>query len=142
MILFNKILLMLHFLGLAMGLSVAFANIAMATLIAKATPAEKPILLRFPPVMGKVGGIGITLLIVTGVTMLFTRWRGLTGLPWFFHAKLTAVLLLVITVGYIHSQEKRFRKGDETALARIENAGKLATLFALTAVVFAVLTFN
>jgi hypothetical protein len=142
LILFNKILLMLHFIGLAMGFSVAFANIVMAIVMSKAAPQEKPILGRFPLAMSKVGYIGLTVLWVTGVTMVFTRWHGFSTLPPTFHMKLTAVVLLTITVGYIHAQEIKLKKGNTTALARIEKAGKASALFALIAVIFAVLTFN
>ncbi|HWN46843.1 MAG TPA: hypothetical protein VNM71_05770, partial [Steroidobacteraceae bacterium] len=76
MLIFNKVLLMLHFLGLVMGLAVPCANIALAGLMSKATPPEKMVLGRFPFAMSKVGKVGLTLLWVTGVTMVFTRWKG------------------------------------------------------------------
>jgi hypothetical protein len=92
--------------------------------------------------MGRVGKVGLLLLWVTGPILLFNKWGGFAAMPWTFHAKLTAVVLLTLTVGYIHLQETKIRKGDATAPVRIEAAGKVALLFALIAVVFAVLTFN
>ena len=89
---FNKILLMFHFVGLAMGLAVPFANITMMTLMSKAQPAEKIILGRFPFAMSKVGKIGLSILWVTGITMVFTRWSGFSTLPRIFDVKLIAVL--------------------------------------------------
>ena len=70
----NQALLILHFLGLAMGLSVSFANIVMGGLIARAAPAEKAVLGRFPPVMSRIGRAGLTLLWVSGVILLYTKW--------------------------------------------------------------------
>jgi uncharacterized membrane protein len=142
MLILNKVLLMLHFIGLAMGLAVPFANIALATLMAKAAPNEKMVLGRFPFAMSKVGKIGLTLLWVTGVTMVFTRWRGFGNLPPMFHAKLTAVILLTITIGIISMLEMKAKKGDTTAIARIQVVGKIAMALGILAVVFAVLTFN
>ena len=142
MLLFNKILLMIHFVGLAMGLAVGFANIAMAAVMSKAAPPEKAILGRFPLVMSKVGKIGLVLLWVTGVTMVYTRWAGFSSMLWTFQAKLTAVILLTIVIGYISMLEKRIKKGDQSALVRIQKVGKVAFALALVAVVFAVLTFN
>ena len=142
MLLINKILLMLHFLGLAMGLSVAFANMTMAGLIARAAPPEKPILGRFPLAMTRVGMIGLTLLWATGLTMVFTRWHGFANLPSTFHVKLTAVVLLTITIGYIQHLVKRVRNGDSAAITRIEAVGKVSFALALIAIIFAVLTFN
>lgn len=138
---FHQVLLILHFVGLAMGLSVSFANLVMSRLIAKAPIPEKAVLGRFPPIMSRIGTIGLTLLWVTGLTMVYTRWGGFATLPWQFHVKLTAVVLLTITVGYIHRQQRRMQRGEAAAAARIEVAGKIATAFALTALVFAVLTF-
>lgn len=142
MFLFNKILLMLHFIGLTMGFAVPFANIVMMSLINKATPPEKAILGRFPLAMSMVGKIGLVILWATGLTMVFTRWHGFSTLPTTFHIKLTAVVLLTATIGYISHLEKRIKKGDAAALVRVQAVGKAAMGFALVAVIFAVLTFN
>ena len=97
---------------------------------------------RFPLMMSRVGDIGLTLLWVTGLTLAYTKWSGIGSLPWTFHVKLTAVVLLTLSVGFIHSQQARLKRGDQSVLPRIEAVGKLTMLFALTAVIFAVLTFD
>jgi hypothetical protein len=51
---FNRLLLILHFLGLALGFSVSIANLVMSRLISKAPPPEKPVLGRFLPAMSRV----------------------------------------------------------------------------------------
>ena len=138
----QKTLLVFHLIGLACGLSVPFSNIVMGMLIDKAAPNEKPILSRFPQAMVRVGDIGLVLLWITGPAMLFTKYGGFAGMPWTFHVKLTAVIVLTLAVGYIHSQMKKAFSGDMAALGRIKNVGKIALLAALTALVFAVLTFE
>ncbi len=140
--LFNKILLMLHFIGLALGFSVSISNGVMLGIITKAAPGERPVLARFPPVMSQVGRVGLVLLWLTGLTMLYTRWNGFGGMPWQFHVKLTAVVLLTITVLYIGRIEGQVHRGDAAAAAKLPSVGKMASLFALTALIFAVLTFN
>lgn len=139
---FNEALLIVHFLGLAMGMSVSFGNIVMLGLIAKAAPSEKAVLARFPPAISRVGRIGLTLLWATGLTMLYTRWNGLAGLPWQFHVKLTAVVALTVTVLYLGRLEHRVSAGDRAAAAQIQTFGKVASFCALVAVIFAVLTFD
>lgn len=139
---FNQLLLILHFLGLGMGLSVSFSNIVMAGIIAKAAPAEQPVLSRFPPAMVRVGDIGLTLLWGTGLTMVFTKYGGFGVMPWQFHVKLAAVVVLSGVIGYIHSLMKKARNGDKAAAARIPGIGRIAFLAAVTAVVFAVLSFD
>lgn len=137
-----QLLLFLHFLGLALGFAVSFGNMVMGSLIAKAAPPEKAVLGRFPPTMSKLGRIGLILLWVTGVALVYVKWGGFAGLPWTFHAKLTAVVLLTFTTEYIQWLERRVRKGDMAAAARIEAAGKVATILALVALASAVVTFN
>jgi len=66
----NTILLILHFLGLAMGLSVSFSMMVMGGLIKKAAPSEKAVLGRFPPMMSRVGHIGLALLWISGLGMV------------------------------------------------------------------------
>lgn len=138
----HETLLILHFLGLAMGLTVPFSNIVMAGLIAQAQPNERPILGRFPFAVAKVGNIGLALLWITGPTLLFTKYGGFAGVPWQFHAKLAAVVVLTLGVGFIHMNKRKALAGDAAAMARIQNTAKLTMLSALTAMVFAVLTFK
>ena len=140
--LLNQVLLVLHFLGLAMGLSVSIANGVMSGVIRAATPPERGVLARFPPLMSRVGKTGLVLLWISGAVLVETRWGGFATLPWQFHVKLTAVVLLTAVVAYIHFQERAMRRGDASAAPRIEVAGKIAATFALVAVVFAVLTFD
>ena len=138
----NETLLVLHFLGLAMGLSVPLANATMMRLISAAEPPDKAVLGRFPPVMSRVGTAGIALLWLTGLTMVYTRWGGFATLPPMFHVKLAAVVLLTVTVGYIKIVERRVARGETAALATIQKFAKVAALFAVLAVVLAVITFN
>jgi hypothetical protein len=142
MTIFNETLLILHFLGLAMGMSVSFGNIVMMGLIAKAAPNERAVLGRFPPAISKVGRAGLVLLWITGLTMAYTRWNGIGSLPWTFHVKLAAVMLLTIAVIYITRLERRVHRGDTAAAAQMPTIGKITTLCAVTAVIFAVLTFD
>lgn len=138
----NRVLLSLHLLGLALGLSVPFSNIVMQSLIAKATPAEKPILGRFPQAMIRAGDIGLVLLWSTGPVLLFTKHNGFAGLSPAFHVKLAAVVVLTVGVGFIHSNIKRAASGDAAAMARVRTTAKVTLAAALTALVCAVITFD
>ncbi len=139
---YTEVLLILHFLGLAMGLSVSFANMVMGGLIARAEPSERAILGRFPSAMSRVGKAGIATLWLTGILLFLHRGTSFGAMPWQFHAKLTAVVLLTVLVIYIHTLEGRAKRGDTAAGARIPTVGKGALLLAVTAVIFAVLTFR
>lgn len=136
---FTQILLILHFLGLAMGLSTSFASFVTLGLIARAAPQEKAVLGRFPPVMSRVGETGLALLWATGLLLVWTRWGGFGSLPWTFYVKLTAVVTLTATLWRIHSLGGKAQAGDAAAAARIPVFGRVAALVAL---IFAVLTFT
>ena len=63
-------------------------------------------------------------------------------MPWQFHAKLTAVVLLTVVVAYVAWLERLAHRGDPAAMARMGVAGKVAATLALISTVFAVLTFD
>ena len=138
----NQLLLILHFFGLAMGFAVPLSNFVLQGLVAKAAPQEKEVLARFSPAISRIGNIGLVLLWVTGLVLVFTKWAGFDVLPWHFHVKMVAVVVLTGLVGYIHTLIRKARMGDTAAAARMQAAGRLASLAAITAVVFAVLTFD
>jgi hypothetical protein len=138
----DSTLMVLHFLGLALGLSTGFANMVMAGLIAKAAPNEKAVLTRFPPAMSRVGAIGLALLWVSGISIVMTRYGSFAILPRPFIVKLSAVVLLTIIVGYIHVLMPRAQRGDAAAAARIQLLGKITGPLAIIAIIFAVITFG
>ena len=125
-----------------MGLSTGFANMVMLGLIAKAAPAEKPVLARFPPAMSRIGAIGLTLLWASGLAIVYTRYGTFSILPRAFIIKLIAVVLLTICVIYIHVLQGRVNKGDTAAMGQIQTVGRITGPLALIAVIFAVITFG
>jgi hypothetical protein len=137
----NRIMLILHFLGLAMGIGAAIANLIVLRLMA-AAPQDRPALSRFPPLMGRVGDIGLLLLWATGITLVFTRWAGFGSMPGLFHAKLTAVVALTVVVGVLHVLRARMKRGDASAARLMPMVGRVGLTFAVLAVVLAVFTFN
>ena len=139
---FDQFLVIIHFLGLAMGLSTGFANMVMAGLIAKAAPNEKGVLARFPPAMARIGAIGLTLLWASGIAIVQTRFGSFAILPRTFVIKIAAVAVLTLGVIYIHILMPKAQKGDMAAAARIQMIGKMTGPLALIAIIFAVITFG
>ena len=138
----DNVLVVIHLVGLGMGLSVGFANMVMAGVIGKAAPAEKAVLGRFPPAMSKIGVAGLVTMWVSGIAIVMTRYGGFSILPRTFIYKLTAVVLLTLSVIYIELLFARVKKGDTAALATIQVVGRLTGLFSLAAIIFAVITFS
>ena len=138
----NQVMLILHFLGLAMGLAVPFSSMVMHGLLAKAAPSEQQVLARFAPAMSRVGDVGLALLIITGLALVLTKYGGFDVMPWQFQVKMAAVALLIGLVGYIHVLMRKARNGDAAAAARIPVVGRVTFLLGVIAVVFAVLAFD
>lgn len=134
--------MVLHFLGLAMGLSSGFANMVMAGLIRKAAPAEQAVLARFPPAMSRVGVTGLALLWISGLLIVWTRYGSFAILPRPFIVKIAAVVLLTLAVIYIQILLPRAQRGDQAAMARIQLLGRMTAPLAIIAIIFAVITFG
>jgi hypothetical protein len=138
----DQFLVIVHFIGLALGFSSGFGNMVVMGLIAKSAPAEKAVLGRVPPALGRLGVIGLVLLWASGIAIVMTRYGGFAILPRPFIYKLTAVVLLTLTVAYINVLQPRAQRGDAAAMARIQTLGRLSGPLSLLAVIFAVITFG
>lgn len=138
-----KVLLTFHMIGLVMGFVAPFSNMIIGATAKGAAPDQRQALMLLPPRIARISHAGLGLLIITGIWMVFQKFGGFAALPWTFHVKLTAVVVLVVAVGMIDmNMRKAFKQGDAAAMSRIEGLGKLAFLAALTALVFAVVTFG
>jgi hypothetical protein len=137
----TDVLLMLHFLSLAAGFVNMFGGIALALASAGAAPGDGPVLRRMMPALLRVGTWGVAGLWVTGVLLLWLRWNWQA--PLLFHGKLAAVVGLTVVTGYIHMLAARARRaGDPRIMAKAQVAGPFAGVFALAALILAVLTFH
>lgn len=138
----DQFLVVIHMLGLAMGLATGFSNMVLAGLIARATPDERAVLNRFPPAMGRVGAVGLAMLWISGISIVMLRYGGFAILPRTFIIKIVSVVLLTLVVAFIHYLMPRAQRGDAAAAATIQTLGKITGPLALIAVIFAVITFS
>ena len=137
----HRILLIFHFLGLAMGLAAPILNLVLASMMKTATPADMGAFGKLRVRVARVSETGLALLWITGLTMVFRKYGGFSGLPWTFHLKLTAVVVLTVCVALIRVQMKQAMAGDAGAPGRMQAIGTVALLASLTALVSAVVTF-
>jgi hypothetical protein len=138
----NGVLLFLHLFGLGAGFVAGFGTFLVQTVINKSPPGDAPILMRAQRPLGLFGDAGLALLWVTGMVMVYSRWRGFASLPPPFWWKLAAAVALTAMVGVIHMTAARARRGDVVALGRLPIYGRLATSFLLLALGFAVAAFG
>jgi hypothetical protein len=141
----QDLFLIIHFIGLAMGVGTSFAMLRIGIAAKELAPPERVQLFRQVMSISKNGSVGLGLLIVSGLCMLFTRGVatvfGSGGMA--FHIKLTLVLVLAGLLGVSQVRIKRFReKQDAESLANVAKLGPPMMLTGLGIVVAAVLAFH
>jgi uncharacterized membrane protein len=135
-------MLIVHFLGLAMGVGTSFAFMFLGIAASKMEKTESQKFRLNVMTLSKMGHIGLALLILSGGYLMTPYWSMLSITPLLI-AKLSLVLVLTIIIVVISIKAKEAKKGDfETGMKKIEPLGKISLLISLTIVVLAVLIFK
>lgn len=137
--------LILHFVGLALGVGATFAALTLRLSMRDLPPAERSLVAARFRALGKNGSVGLALLILSGIAMLFARgvretmaWGGGA-----FHVKLTLVLLVIGVFGALQVVQKK--QASDPTPARAALVGKLGAALAvlsLGVIVAAVIAFK
>jgi uncharacterized membrane protein len=139
------VLLMLHFVGLALGVGASFALFTLRRASRELEPAERTKFTLRALSVSKNGSYGLLLLLVTGLGMFFMRGPGAVmaaGGP-AFHAKLTLVVILCGVVGYSQALGKRAREaGGGPALAKLPAVSSAILMLGVAIVIAAVIAFQ
>ena len=85
---------------------------------------------------------GVTVLWVTGLILVWSKWDGFGNLPQMFWVKAIFILSLTVIAILIQMTYAEIGKGNVAVAARLPKLGPLAGISALLAVLFAVLTFS
>ena len=135
-------MLIIHFIGLAMGLGTSFGFMFLGIAGSK---MEKEESLKFQlktMALSQMGYIGLTLLIISGLTLMTPYWRMLPSSPLLI-AKLTLVLVLATLIGIIGSIGRKASMGDtEAQFKKMQPLGIFTMLIGLTIVILAVSIFH
>ena len=138
------LLLILHFLGVALGVGTGFAMMALGMSTKDMAPADRAAFMRRASVVGVNGSIGLLFLIVSGVGLLMTRGLDVV-MAWgggMFHVKLTLVAILIGVFGYMQVLLRKFKSGDAAAAARLPTVSKIMLLLGVAIIIAAVLAFH
>ncbi len=135
-------MLIFHFIGLTMGLGTGFAHAFLGTIASK-MPADEATRFRLHSlVLSKMGNIGITLLIVSGLYLITPYWKVLSTLPLLI-VKLVLVGVLILLITLINLYGKKAKKGDAAIhFGKMQQLGKLTLLVSLAIVILAVRIFH
>ena len=141
----HETLLILHFIGLALGVGTSFAMLTLGFAVAKLPPEERGPFMTRALVLSKNGSYGLLLLILSGLGILFYRGVG-NVMQWgggAFHAKLTLVLVLCGVVGYMQSLIRKLRNGGgPEIMGRLRTLGRVGLVTSVAIVILAVIAFK
>ena len=138
-------LLILHFIGLALGVGTGFAMLTLGLSTADMAPADRGAFMRRASVITRNGAIGLTPLILSGVGLVMARGVQMV-MAWggpMFHVKLTLVAIMIGVFGYLQVLLRQSRSADgAAAAARIPLVSRVMLVLGVSVVVFAVLAFH
>jgi uncharacterized membrane protein len=135
-------MLILHFIGLTMGLGTGFAHAFLAIATSKMQEDEARRFQLHSLVLSRMGHIGIGLLVISGLYLITPYWQVLTSLP-LLVVKLILVLVLVVLLILIAVRSKKAQKGDVVAqLKKMESLGKMTLVIGILIVIIAVYVFH
>ncbi|HYQ44542.1 MAG TPA: hypothetical protein VER11_21310 [Polyangiaceae bacterium] len=139
------VLLMLHFVGLAVGVGASFASFTLRKASAALPDAERTSFMLRALSVSKNGSYGLLLLLLSGLGMFFMRGPGAimaAGGP-AFHAKLTLVVVLCGAVGYSQALGKRAREaGGGPTLRKLSTVSTAILFLGVAIVIAAVIAFQ
>ena len=134
--------LIIHFIGLAMGIGTSFGFMFLGIAASKMEP-EKALDFQLKSfAMSKMGHIGLALLVLSGLYLIIPYWALLPTSP-ILIAKLILVVILGALIGIISSNAKKAQQGNaEEYLKKIAGLGKISLLTGLLIIILAVLNFE
>ena len=137
--------LILHFLGVALGVGTGFAMMTLGIASKDMAAAEQGAFMRRASLVSKNGSVGLLLLIVSGVAIVATRGADVV-MAWggrMFHIKLTLVVILIGVFGYMQVLMRKARSADgAAAAARLPVFGRIMLLLGVSIIICAVLAFH
>lgn len=137
--------LILHFVGLALGVGTGFAMFTLGLATSDMAPADRAAFMRRAFALGRNSSIGLTLLIVSGIGLVMEQ--GVDAVMMLgggmFHVKLTLVVIMMGLFGYMQVLMKKAKSPDGAAsMAKLPVLGRVMLLLGISIVISAVLAFH
>ena len=135
-------MLILHFIGIAMGIGTGFAHAFLGKEMSKLGKDEANRFRHQLKGLSQMGHVGILLLLVSGVYLIIPYWYSLAALP-LLVTKLVLVVVLMILILLIDiGARKAYKDNNDAINYRIGLMGKLSLLTGVTIVILAVNVFH
>jgi uncharacterized membrane protein len=138
----RDIMLIVHFISLALGLGAGFAHLFLG-LSTKNMDDTQAAQFRIQTLsINLMSKIGLTLLIISGGYLMTPYWSNLAAMP-FLHFKFTLFGLILILLIPMSIYSKKAKKNqDFSQLKKIKIIGRLMLLCTIWAVILAVKQFH
>ena len=138
----REFFLIIHFIGLAMGLGTSFGYMFLGIASSKMEKGEAIKFLLNSFALSRMGQTGLALLVVSGIYLIIPYLENLADSPLLI-TKLILVIILGAIIGVMGSTAKKAKQGNaEIHLKKIKTMGRISLLTTLTIVVLAVLNFD
>ena len=138
-----NLLLVLHFIALAMAVGGGYANIVAKRQMPKAEPATYPAFGIAAAGVGKMATLGLVILWITGLWMASIKFGGFGGIPAMLWAKIAVV---VAASGVSASLNVMMIKAQKTGTppdgGKVDKHAYALAGLGLIIIILAVLTFN
>jgi uncharacterized membrane protein len=135
-------MLMVHFIGLAMGVGTGIAHMFLGIASAKMEKKEAQQFLLNTHILSKMGTIGIILLVLSGSYLITPFFQHIASMPTLI-AKLSLVLVMIIFLIIIGITSRKAHKEEpEKYLKRLKALGQVTLLLSLSIIALAVITFH
>ncbi|MFT5723374.1 MAG: putative membrane protein [Bacteroidia bacterium] len=138
----RDVMLILHFIGLVMGIGNGFAHLFLGLGMSKMSNEESVAFTLRTFAVNKMGYIGLFLLVVSGGYLMTPYWDTLMS-NYTLLVKLTLFVVLVMLIVMMNGLTKTaIEEGGGSTLHKIQNIGKITLPLGVIIVVLAVLTFH
>ena len=134
-------MLIVHFIGLAMGLGTSFGFMFLGISASKLEPEEQIKFSTRVLALSRMGHIGIVLLVLSGGYLMTPYLNQFSAYP-LFTVKLVLVVVLIILVTVATLKGNRIKNGEVDQLNKVRPIGSLAMLTSVIIVILAVLSFH
>ena len=138
----REAMLIVHLLGLTMGVGTSIGFMFLGIAGSKLEGEERIKFALNTFALSRMGHIGLTLSIISGLYLMTPFWGSLTALPLLI-AKLALVITLTVVISIMTVAANKAKKGDTLSnLKKVAMLGRVALLTGLGIVVLAVLVFG
>lgn len=133
--------LIIHFIGLAMGLGTSFAFMFLGIAAQKLESPDRAKFMGTALILTKMGHIGLTLLLLSGLYLIIPYHKLLLEMPYFM-VKLALFIVLGGLIGVITRIGKKAVAGDPSQFQKMAKLGRFTLVTSLLIVILAVISFH